>query len=124
MNSSPSHYVYLVRVNGSIKYVGKGSGDRWRHSTSGASSVPYLNRDYWQGSSMEVYIVTDLHIKTSTDAHQLEREIITTLKNDGVELYNKTGEGRPGILAYDDNAGREFTSWGKLVESIDTRNFI
>ena len=43
------YYVYIVFVNGVPKYVGKGKGDRFKHPISGASSVPELNRDFFNG---------------------------------------------------------------------------
>jgi|SRR5690606_15139986 len=48
-------YVYVVYVDKSVKYIGKGSGNRFQHTISGTSHVYQLNKAYFGGSTIEVF---------------------------------------------------------------------
>lgn len=48
------YYVYIVFVDGKVRYIGKGTKERWKHALGGASTVPYLNRDFFEGKKIEV----------------------------------------------------------------------
>lgn len=50
------YYVYVARVDGKIVYVGKGSGDRYKHLTSGYSHVKEANEAKKKGHSIIVTI--------------------------------------------------------------------
>lgn len=49
------YYVYMVFVDKSLRYIGKGNGGRFTHSVSGTSHVYELNRAYFENSIMEVF---------------------------------------------------------------------
>ena len=68
------YYVYIVLVDGELRYIGKGSGDRWKHSISGASSVPELNRDHFAGKYIEVRTLGERF--TEAMAVEVERDLI------------------------------------------------
>ena len=51
------YYVYGCFVNGVIRYIGKGKGDRWKHCTSGSSTCRELNKDLFDGKNMEVKLL-------------------------------------------------------------------
>lgn len=82
-----NYYVYIVTVDGEIRYVGKGSKDRYKHAVSGASSVPQLNKDFFEGKEIVVYKFC--YRETSEEAELAEREYISSLLYDGYDLYNK-----------------------------------
>lgn len=48
------YYVYGCFVDGLLRYIGKGKGERWKHCTSGSSTCKELNRDLFEGKHMEV----------------------------------------------------------------------
>lgn len=79
-------YVYIVFVDKQVKYIGKGCGNRYKHPTSGTSSVVELNRDLFTGKNIEVRFLLD----NATDfmASLLERDLIGSLITK-YELYNK-----------------------------------
>ena len=82
-------YVYLVVVEGILKYVGKGCLDRWKHTISGTSHVKALNADYFKGKEICVYIA-----KAGMEADKallLESTLIQTFTKQGFELYNTQG---------------------------------
>jgi hypothetical protein len=81
------YYVYIVFVDGVPKYVGKGTGDRYKHAVSGSSSVKELNKDFFDGKYIEVRIVFGQRNMTEKCALQVEQDVILTLKEHG--LYNK-----------------------------------
>ena len=82
------YYVYEVCVDGEIRYVGKGSGDRYKHVVSGSSSVPLLNKDFFEGKSIEVFIVADN--LTEDSASKIEMDYIGSYQYDSINLYNRT----------------------------------
>lgn len=81
------YYVYIVFVNGEPKYIGKGTGDRYKHAVSGASSVPNLNRDFFNDEHMEVAILYGNKNMTEKEAFQHETDVIGSLK--AYDIYNK-----------------------------------
>ena len=82
------YYVYIVLVDGELRYIGKGSGDRWKHSISGASSVPELNRDHFAGKYIEVRTLGERF--TEAMAVEVERDLIYSAVNlCGYSIYNK-----------------------------------
>lgn len=82
--SSNKYYVYVCKVDGEIKYVGMGSGLRYKHCTSGTSSCAELNRDYFEGKELKV---EKLYKKlTKEEAERIEEEMISELFD---TLYNK-----------------------------------
>lgn len=82
------YYVYIVFVNGEPKYVGKGTGDRYKHAVSGASSVPELNRDFFKDCHIEVMILYGDRTMSEEKALQEEKNVIGSLH--GIfEIYNK-----------------------------------
>lgn len=48
------YYIYAAYVDGVLRYIGKGSGDRYKHCTSGRSSCVDLNIDLFNGKKIEV----------------------------------------------------------------------
>lgn len=83
------YYVYIVFVDGKPKYVGKGTGDRYKHAVSGASSVPELNRDFFNDMHIEVRILYGNRTLTEEKAFRYEKDVIGSLM--GIfEIYNKT----------------------------------
>lgn len=81
------YYVYFVCVNDKIVYVGKGSGDRYKHAVSGSSSVPELNKHFFSGDKIEVYeVYSGL---SEEDAFYYESEFVYVLKYHTSNLYNK-----------------------------------
>lgn len=84
-------YVYMAVVDGSIKYIGKGDTLRWKHCISGVSHVKMLNRDFFSGRKIEVYIIKAG--MTNEDALKLESELIANFSNHYGEdfLYNTQG---------------------------------
>lgn len=70
------YYVYCVFVDGEVRYIGKGKGDRWKHAISGASSVPELNRDHFTGKYIEVRLFSSR--MSEQEAFQLEADLIQT----------------------------------------------
>lgn len=79
-------YVYVVFVNKEVKYVGKGCGERYKHPTSGCSSVVELNRDLFEGKIIEVRFLLDN--ETDFIASLTERDLIGNLSAK-YNLYNK-----------------------------------
>ena len=86
-----SYYVYVVVVDGEVKYIGKGKGDRYKHAVSGSSSVPELNKDYFNGKLIEVRIVHGNRNLTEKEAISLEADYIGSHSRDiwPSKLYNK-----------------------------------
>lgn len=68
------YYVYVVRIDNEVVYVGKGSGDRSDHINSGTSSNYEANKSHFSGIVADVErITTGL---TEPDAFELETHLI------------------------------------------------
>jgi len=83
------YYVYIVFVEGEVKYIGKGTKERWKHALSGASTVALLNRDFFEGKKIEVKCYKNF-IQES-EALELEKQLIGNfgyLRNP-CSIYNK-----------------------------------
>lgn len=78
------HYVYACYVNGVVKYIGMGKGQRFKHCKSGKSSCVELNRDFFNGENMETVIVRDG--MTRDEALMVESTIISDIGSKN--LYN------------------------------------
>lgn len=77
-----NYYVYECTVDGVVRYVGMGKGNRYQHCTSGKSSCSELNRDFHAGKDLVVRKVKE---KLSKDqARWEEYELINSLEG----LYN------------------------------------
>jgi hypothetical protein len=57
MTKENKYYVYGAYVDGVLKYVGKGTGNRYRHCMSGKSSCAELNRDFFGGKHITVELL-------------------------------------------------------------------
>lgn len=108
--------VYMALVEGTAVYVGEGLQDRWKHCLSGASSCAELNRDYYQGKPMEVYIISEGI--TKEEAQQLEDEIVYNLR----PKYNRRIPYGDGITHYEASEYFWMVHGGYLVATanIDT----
>lgn len=82
------YYVYVVKVGGVVRYVGKGTKDRYKHAVSGTSSVAQLNKDFFDGKEITVHRA--FFRDSSEEAEDVEKMYISALLYDGAELYNKT----------------------------------
>jgi hypothetical protein len=80
------YYVYGCYVEGKLRYVGKGKGNRYTHCTSGASTSPALNRDFFSGKDMKVKKLREC--LTDEDAKSIEKLLIEVA---GDALYNVVG---------------------------------
>jgi hypothetical protein len=77
-------YVYAAYVEGVLRYVGKGKGNRYKHCNSGKSSCYRLNEDHFSGKSIVVEkIFEDLNER---EAVEYESYILNEYKGKG--LYN------------------------------------
>jgi hypothetical protein len=90
--TSGVYYVYVCKVDGVVKYIGMGKKDRYKHCTSGVSSCPELNRDFFAGKVMDVEIVKKG--LSEEDAKTLEADMI---RNDIDNLYNRVIKHNPII---------------------------
>lgn len=79
------YYVYHCLVDGIVRYVGMGKGNRMSHCASGKSSCSELNRDFHAGKELVVVKVKDK--LTRTDAQDLEINLIWSYPDE--QLYNK-----------------------------------
>lgn len=68
------YYVYFCLVDGKMAYIGKGTGDRWKHTISGSSSCRELNRDLFAGKTLTVYRTHDR--MSEEEAYTQEEEFI------------------------------------------------
>lgn len=76
------YYVYECRVDGVLRYVGMGKGNRYKHCASGKSSCSELNRDFHEGK--EITVVKVKEKLTKTDALIYEADLIISTEG----LYN------------------------------------
>ena len=80
------YYVYHCHVDGVLKYIGMGKGNRYKHCYSGTSSCSELNKDFHEGKEITVTKIKEK--MTRNDAQLLEMSQI--LSHEG--LYNKRRE--------------------------------
>lgn len=78
-----TYYVYHCYVDGVLRYVGMGKGNRYKHCSSGISSCLELNKDFHEGKEI---VVTKIKEKlTKSQAQQIEAFEIDKHET----LYNK-----------------------------------
>ena len=78
------HYVYGCYVDGELKYIGHGVGNRYKHCLGGTSSCGELNRDFYEGRSL---VVKKLYEElTKSEAENIEEDLI---RKSFDSLYNK-----------------------------------
>jgi len=93
-------YVYMVVVDNRPVYVGKGCNKRWEHSISGTSSVKELNRDYFNGKHIEVFLLAKrLHEGVALDMESYYAHLLTSL---GCCLYNDMRKLNAGFDEFSD----------------------
>ncbi len=80
-------YIYTVYVDGVLKYIGKGVGDRYLHPISGLSHVKELNKHFYTGCHIYTCIVEDE--LTEDDALNIESDYLSFYKSNKAPLYNK-----------------------------------
>lgn len=72
------YYIYQGKLDGVIVYIGKGSGDRVKHLTSGISTCYDANKAHFEGKVVEVTILETIEIES--DAYKRESELIKELQ--------------------------------------------
>lgn len=77
------YYVYCVKLRGKIVYIGKGSGDRYKHALSGISHNKGLNELYFKhqlglGEEPTIHIIE--YFSTSDKAYYAEAILIEELQ--------------------------------------------
>ncbi len=117
--SKKDYYVYEVLVDGVVRYIGMGRGNRYLHAVSGKSSCVELNEDYFDNKIIAISkAITDV---TENVAAKEEARLI--LKYGLGQLYNKRS-GRSvitslvvphGILKLTNIDGNVITSTEKMV---------
>jgi hypothetical protein len=85
MTEDNKHYVYLVTVDGVVRYVGSGKGKRYRHGSNGISSCRELNRDFFGGKNLEPKIV----YRGLCKQESLLREAMLINSFSSEQLYNR-----------------------------------
>ena len=81
------YYVYIVKVEGKVRYIGSGSKKRYLHAVSGTSSCKQLNEDFLAGKFMEVFIFSE-NLPEDV-ARRYENDLIYSCKEDFMGIYNK-----------------------------------
>lgn len=90
VENSEHHYVYVCLVNGVVRYIGKGSGERWRHCASGMSSCKELNADYFKYGKENMLTIKASSNLTKEKAEALEAALTYGFQNyQKVPIYNK-----------------------------------
>ena len=85
MTKENKYYVYGAYVDGVLKYVGKGTGNRYKHCMSGKSSCVELNRDFFSDKEILVkFIAENLCEK---EAFNIEAD---SIEKHSSTLYNKS----------------------------------
>lgn len=84
-----NYYVYKVFVDGNLKYIGKGTKDRYLHAASGTSNNYELNKAHFEGSTIDTKIVKNG--LSDYQARKLERELIASAEGLGITLFNIKG---------------------------------
>lgn len=72
------HYVYIARLDGEVVYIGKGTGERYTHVTSGTSHCYLANKAHFEGKNVTVEVTE--HFETSEEALAREAELIEHYK--------------------------------------------
>ena len=91
------HYVYIARIGSTIVYVGKGSGERYKHVTSGTSHCYLANKAHFAGEDVQVEVVE--RFTTGEEALTREAELIDQLtpvwnyQHRPVKLTRRRGKG-------------------------------
>ena len=67
-------YVYAAMHQGKVVYIGKGTGERWKHCISGVSTCYYLNFLHFQGEEVTAKIICNN--LTDETACKVENELI------------------------------------------------
>ena len=78
------YYIYTCIVDGTVRYIGKGRNNRWKHCVSGTSSCAYLNRDFFLGKTLEVWISEYFPEKVALD---IEASLVVSNR---LQIYNKS----------------------------------
>lgn len=81
-------YVYICYLNNKPVYVGKGTGKRYLHCTSGKSSNPRLNQAFFEYGSEAMFINFIYCDLDEWVALGLERDLIRSLTEKGFDLFN------------------------------------
>ena len=79
------YYVYQAFVDGELRYIGKGKGNRMEHCKGGTSSCSELNRDFHMGKNIEVVKYREGLLESEAD--YLEMHLISENMDKGI--YNK-----------------------------------
>jgi len=104
------YYVYFCLVDGEMAYIGKGTGDRWKHTISGISSCRELNRDWFSGKSFSVFRTEDN--LTEDEALLQEEEFIFSFVEFG-KLHNR-------VLPSEDT---KFSDWTLVLQQGDKEQY-
>ena len=139
------YYVYLCFVDNVLRYVGKGTGDIFKHCNSGKSTCALLNRDYFNGCKFNIVIYKDG--LAEKDALAVEKELIDLHSMTLYNVFNNTDRKqdkptpvktthelnswlidksilRMTTLRQDDGAIVSFTASDKLLYSVIYERFI
>ena len=84
MNEPVGYYVYCCYVDNEPRYIGMGSGSRYKHCISGKSSSQEVNRAYFSAKIIDVVIIWDNLDKE--DAQSREGYLINSIGLD--KLFN------------------------------------
>ena len=82
-------YVYQVTIDGVLSYVGKGSGNRYLHATSGTSNNYELNKAHFSGKIIRSEILQGG--LSDYQARKLEKKLIKNSIQLGMKLLNLQG---------------------------------
>ena len=75
------YYVYhAYGLNGELLYVGKGSGDRYKHCNSGVSSSFHLNEYFFKNGNESINTKIVREFDCEIEALEYEKVCIQTLK--------------------------------------------
>lgn len=85
------YYVYHCFVDGNLRYIGMGKGDRYKHCNSGKSSCAELNRDFLEDRKIDVQIIA----KGLSKDEAVWTEISEINSNKDKGIYNKHSKTSP-----------------------------
>lgn len=83
-----TYYVYACQHNGTTVYVGRGTGQRLNHCTSGKSSCVGLNKLVSDGEAPNLQIKILYNGLTIEESKEKERTLIDSLRTLGHNLLN------------------------------------